>query len=525
MGGKDTGTSTAFELSAPGTFPITSEKVTLSFFAVQDPRVENIETTNWYTQYLEDKTNVHIEWELVPQAGVNEKRQLMLASGDYPDVLYGVSVTKEELSKHGAQGDFIAIGDLIDKHCVELKKIFAKYPGTKEAITAPDGNIYAMPYINQCYHCSMSQKMWINRFWLENLGLDMPTTTEEFYQVLKAFKEKDPNRNGKQDEIPLSGSINNWNALPYDFLMNAFIYNDGSIRLTLKNGKYDFAANKAEWREGLRYVRRLYKDGLLDPASFTQDQAQLQRLGMNPEVILGATGGGYSGSLIIRNDPAQRERLYTFVPPLKGPAGNRTTAYYPQDPAVSNFTVTKACQNPEVAIKWADLRYTYEEGTNLNYGERGVNWDWAEAGEVGLNGKPAVWKQLTPLVNPQSVTWYMWGIFNYDADWRFGLSVEKDADPYDPKNVELLLYLATSEHEKYKPKESPPNIWMTKDVSQEVAQLRTQISEYVSESAAQFIVGNKDIETGWEAYVKEFETLGLKRLLEIYQSEFDRQYK
>ena len=501
-GDKETDSLTKVTLSAPGQFPISSEKVTLSFFAVQDPRVENIETTNWYTQYLEKKTNVHIEWELVPEDGLDEKRQLMLASGDYPDVLYGASVTKEELSIYGAQGDFLAIGDLIDEHCVELKKIFERTPGTKEAITAPDGEIYAMPYISECYHCSMSMKMWINRFWLEDLELDIPTTTEEFYTVLKAFKEQDPNGNGKQDEIPLSGSVNNWNALPYDFLMNAFIYNDGKTRLTIENGNYDFAANKDEWREGLKYIHHLYEEGLIDPAAFTQDKAQLQRLAMNPEVILGASGGGYSGSIIVRNDPAERERLYAFVPPLKGPAGNQTTLYSPQDPVVNNFTVTKACEYPEVAIKWADLRYTYEEGTNLNYGEKGVNWDWAEPGDVGLDGEPAMWNLLKPLVNPQDVTWYMWGIFNYDNAWRFGRAVEKNADPYDPRQVELMLYNATKEHEKYKPKEILPNLWMSAEVSQELSQLRTQIQEYVSESTAQFIVGDKDIETGWESLYK-----------------------
>lgn len=74
------------------------------------------------------------------------------------------------------------------------------------AITAPDGNIYALPSINDCYHCSMAQKMWIYKPWLDKLGLDVPTTTDELYTVLKAFKDKDPNGNGKADEVPLTGA-------------------------------------------------------------------------------------------------------------------------------------------------------------------------------------------------------------------------------------------------------------------------------------------------------------------------------
>ncbi len=77
----------------------------------------------------------------------------------------------------------------------------------KDLITAPDGNIYALPQVNECYHCMYQQRMWIYKPWLDKLGLKMPTTTDEFYEVLKAFKTKDPNGNGKADEIPLSGSI------------------------------------------------------------------------------------------------------------------------------------------------------------------------------------------------------------------------------------------------------------------------------------------------------------------------------
>lgn len=96
----------------------------------------------------------------------------------------------------------------------------------KSSITAPDGNIYALPQINECYHCDNALKLWINKAWLDKLGLQLPTTTEEFYQVMKAFKEQDPNGNGKNDELPLTGSDEMWAGNVSAFLMNAFIVDD-----------------------------------------------------------------------------------------------------------------------------------------------------------------------------------------------------------------------------------------------------------------------------------------------------------
>jgi putative aldouronate transport system substrate-binding protein len=102
----------------------------------------------------------------------------------------------------------------------------------------------------------------------------MPTTTEEFYQVLKAFKERDPNGNGKADEIPYIGTNASLLNYPDAFLMNAFIYNNyfqNNFHLMINNGKVDAAFNKPEWKEGVKYINKLFKEGLMPLETFTQD--------------------------------------------------------------------------------------------------------------------------------------------------------------------------------------------------------------------------------------------------------------
>ena len=109
----------------------------------------------------------------------------------------------------------------LDTVSVGYKQAFEEIDGLKEYITTPDGNIYSLPNIDGSLHVQYNMKLWINTQWLDNLGLDMPTTTEEFYEVMKAFKEKDANGNGDpNDEIPLSTVTSGAGTQLDGFLMN-----------------------------------------------------------------------------------------------------------------------------------------------------------------------------------------------------------------------------------------------------------------------------------------------------------------
>jgi hypothetical protein len=124
-----------------------------------------------------------------------------------------------------------------------------------------------------------------------------PTTTDELYEVLKAFKEGDPNGNGIADEIPLLGATTGWNALPTNFLMNAFAYTRrgtyGGYLERASNG-VRFVANTPEWREGLRYIHRLYAEELIGRETFTQKNDQAKATIENPDTeMVGSFPAGW----------------------------------------------------------------------------------------------------------------------------------------------------------------------------------------------------------------------------------------
>jgi putative aldouronate transport system substrate-binding protein len=168
-----------------------------------------------------------------------------------------------------------------------------KTPALKTLNTAPDGNIYGLGAYTECFHCSYPNKMWINTEWLKKLNLEEPKTTEEFKQMLEAFKTQDPNGNGKADEVPLSGSTEDFGVRIIPYLMNSFVYDDDRNYLNLTpDGKVESAAIKPEWKEGLTYIKSLFDAGLIDPGAFTQNAEAFKKIGENADAeILGAGAG------------------------------------------------------------------------------------------------------------------------------------------------------------------------------------------------------------------------------------------
>ncbi|UUZ83872.1 extracellular solute-binding protein [Paenibacillus sp. P26] len=377
-----------------------SGPVTVTIFAPQDPNTDY--KTNKFTKLVEDKLGIRIEWTVTPYDAAKEKRRLSLSSGDYPDAFMTQTwvdeFTPSDLMKYGQQGVLVPLNKLIDQYAPTLKKNLETIPYEKAALTSPDGNIYGLSAINECYHCSFPSKMWINSAWLQKLGLSMPKTTDEFKKVLEAFKNQDPNGNGKKDEVPLSGANETYGTHVTAFLMNAFIYNDDSTYLRLNNGKLDVAAMQPEWKEGLKYIASLYKEGLIDQGAFTQNADAYKRLGNRTDVTLLGAGAGMHPAIFIDIGANPLQKNYDPVPPLTGPQGVQlaTTSQFIDG---FNFAITnKATPEKQIAlIKLADYLAS-EEGTTLaSMGEKGVNWNDAGPNDIGLDGKPA---KYVPIQRP-----------------------------------------------------------------------------------------------------------------------------
>lgn len=524
------------QVFANGAKETKEESNEMDFLTLEAVYIEDYDT-NAFTKLMEDRTGIHINWSTVPEQAEKEKLNLILASGDYPDVFFGCGFNDDMLTQYGSDEQLIIpLNDLIKNNMPNLKKLLDSTPGAWAAITSPDGKIYGLPSFNECYHCENSNKAWVYKPFLDKLGLDMPKTTEEFEEMLIAFRDNDPNGNGLQDEVPFSAATRNWHGTVDLFLMNSFIYTDINSYINasassqqgfyVDNDIIKTVVDTPEYHDGLRYLNRLYKEGLIFPGSFTQDGPQLvQLVEGSADPVVGVTVGGWGGTFSTFG--SDRYKNFRALEPLVGPNGEKNTPDYLQVPMVGRFVISTECDDPVAAVKWADYLYSMEGTLNAKNGIEGIGWRWAEEGELGLNGKPAIWKEIKAFndTDPQNDSFIEIGPRALTSEFRLGAATEQNVDLYSNDGLEKMLYEETLN--KYKPygrpeKTLPPIKFLPEEV-QEYSTIKTEYANFVRQSLVQFIVGDLDIEADWNNYTADLEKMNQQTLLDIYQKAYNRQ--
>ncbi len=520
-------------LTEPGTFPITEEPSEISLFTYGGAAEGDL-PNSWLTAFLQEKTNVSIDFHLTPTERFKEQMNLMIASGEFVDVIIAQGNSLTQLSRPEEmrliqQGILMPLDDLIETQSVWYKQRLDELPGFREAVTAPDGHIYDFGTVGGCFHCKYGQKMWINQTWLDRLGLEMPTNTDEFYQVMKAFKEQDANGNGDpNDEWPINtAKAGAWVQID-GFLMMPFQFSDVRQsqvrRLYVDDGTIKAAYMQPGYRDGLRYLKRMWDEGLIYPDSFTQDRNQSKRLNQSGEhAIFGAVPAMHHGYFSVGSGPEVRWREYSGVPPLDGPMG-RETPYYGYPFNTGTTFLTSQARLPEVAFRLIDWLYSDEGSTAGAYGQEGKSWRSPEPGELAVNGKPA---KIAPQAVPEDDPYYQnftWGnrssYYSFLHSWR---SSHQDYMVPGPGDSERFLYVFSEVYEPFGAalEKMMPPLWYSMDSISELSQIYATLDEFVYESAVAFITGTKDIETEWDDYQDELRAIGVERYLEITQEAYD----
>jgi putative aldouronate transport system substrate-binding protein len=506
-----------------------SGPVDVSVFAVQEMNIDL--ATNKFTKHVEEKFNIKFNFETVPGEGAKEKRQISLASGDYPDAYiltaYIDQFSQADLVKYGQQGVLVPLNDLIDQYAPNIKAALDSNADFKAFSTAPDGKIYGLPAYAQCFHCSYPNKMWLNTKWLEKVNLQMPKTTEDFKKVLEAFKTQDPNENGAKDEVPLSGSTEDFGVRVIPFLMNAFVYDDDRNHLNLTNGKVESAAVKEEWKQGLAYIKSLYDEGLIDPGAFTQNAEAYKKIGENGDAQILGVGAGMHPAIFVNIDVGNKNsKDYNPVPPLSGPNGVSFATHDGGGVAPgAKFAITnKASEEAKIAlIKLVDYMFTPLGQTNGASGMEGIDWRQPKAGEKAL-GDVAPMVAPIPAVEgeaPRNAGWSGMAHFYMPREYRD--SWVQGEDIYDSANYERRLHQATLLYQGKEPKDLFPiwALWIDPADIDEASILQTNIRTYIDQNSLQFVTGNKDLNKDWDAYVNGLKDLKLDRYLEILQKAYE----
>lgn len=492
-------------------FPIVDEEITLKFMAGQAPATN----PNWndvmiFNEY-EKMTNMHIEFEMVSHDALVEKRNLALGSGNLPDAFHSAGVTQNDFLRYGKQGIIIPLNDLIDEHAPNFKALMEKYPEIKEGVTMSNGDIYGFPQMSDPEFLSMrtGPKPFINKVWLDELGMDIPNTTEEYYQFLKAVKEEKPSK-GKVDEIPFGAP---YIGPFYQYLQGAFgVANKGSLGGLMdedpETGDYRFYPTSDQYKELLEYMHKLYSEELIEQNLYSIDHNQY---------IANSSEGRYGS--IVWYSPLQifGEELgseYANLPALEGPHGDKTWVNM-YDPVINPgaFVITSANEHPEATVRWIDHFYG-EEGLEMFFmGFEGETFEYDE------NGNPVYMDHILnskdDLTYAQEAAKYLtFPGGGFPSLITVDLFKGAESMPDELAGAELLA----------------PDIiedpWLTlKQTEEENEQLKgigEDIEKYVEEMRDKFIVGSEPL-SKWDDYVKTLEGMKIKEYMDIKINAIERQ--
>ena len=479
-------------------------------------------------QQLNEAAGINVEWENVTGDTMTERKNLIFAAGeDLPDAFMNAGLSDYELMNYGGQGMLIPLQDYITPEIMpNLCKVLEQRPNLLAQVTMPDGNIYSLPSGGEMGFTDDEGNVYligvnpqfnvINVDWLNKLGLQMPTTLDEYHDVLVAFKTLDPNGNGKADEIPLSFIFEDWTAgMTGLFAGFGFTdYNDmnglGAHRGVV-DGKVVYKAVSEQYRDAIAYFSDWYQEGLIDVEVFSQDSAKYISKGKNDEIILGS----YVWWEIPEVVGYDRADMYELMPLLAGPAGEPVMMLREESTVGRDqFSISSNCEDPVKLLSWVDMRYDPIIGMQCSYGPIGQFFE-AEPDENG------VYVNATPpegTTEGEMKTVMEWVGPSYTMAEYYGTVFYME-----PRAQERLDILENFYFAKYNPDPSYtyPNVTFTAEENELINEIYADIKNFTSEKTALWLT-NGNIAEEWDAYVALLESMGLNELLEVWQAACDR---
>lgn len=489
------------ETNAPETTPPTEEDKTITFplaepmdisvMTIMPSTYSIAENVAW--KALMARGNFNVELTEFNASEMKEKGSLVMASGEYPDILFKCGALN--INELGAEGILVPLEDLIREYAPNLTALLDENNGWAD-ILAPDGHIYSMPMVVPPRVFGSSNFVWwMNGGWLKNLGLEEPTNPEELYHVLKAFKEQDANGNGDpNDEIPVTFADGQFNRFLL-LLAEGSVYVDNYF--TVVDDELVFYPTTEHFKENyLAYLAKLYSEGILDNASFSQTLDQLK-------AIVGASDicGMHLNSSTSFVPEAQRMDTFALTPfdHEKYPLNTGIT--------IGGLAITDACEHPEIIIAWADYLYTEEGGRVVRLGVEGDSYT------VNADG---TWAWIPDKYTEPTYQCTLMG--SAQVPYRQPDLYNNSSDPV-ARHDAMEMY---GEDGLFSKGTVLPALILNEEENEVASVLLTDIRNYVDIYSAQVVSGEVDLEATWNEFQAKLEQMGVDELIKIYQAAYAR---
>ena len=455
---------------------------------------------------LSEHVGVDIEWQF-PTAGTDGAQafNLMLASDTLPDIFYWNVMRDAE--RYIDEGVIRDLTEYMPKYSPAYYKFIQSNEIYDKSMKTDSGKYYGYGFFredggwNDTY-----QGPVVRQDWLDELGLESPETISDWDNVLRAFNEK----YGAVLTFPwyrfkstgISGAFGAYGAIDFQLYID-------------DNGKVQLAQAQEEWKNYMAKLNEWWKTGLLDQDVMTTDDDIARTKALNGVVGLSYTSMGQLTNWISDANSAGTGAKWVGLQYPKGDDGTLSMVFggYGIGEGISVITTSCPDEKLEIAMRVLDYAYTDEGHLYWNFGTKGVTWDYDENGEVAYT--ELVTEDPDGLNN--AIAKYSGSVWSGSCIQATKLLYLKNSEESIKAN-DLWFYPNEEVTAKWK---LPNGITLTVEESNELDDLVSAISTYVSEKAVNYITGEESFD-GFNDYVAQLDKMGLQRVLEIYQGAYDR---
>jgi putative aldouronate transport system substrate-binding protein len=520
-------------INPKGKLPLSDGKTTLTVFVSSNsasPRVTSLSVTdNLFTQKVVKETGINLEIEyggLESQERIN----ILLNTGTYPDIVIS-NLSKNDLLYYASQGIFIPLNKYDPLSFPNIGDGFTRYPWVAQNLSDANGNLYSLPTVNECIQCVYSNgRFWFYNPWIRETGRKVPDTLDEYRDYLKFVKATDLNKNGRNDEIPLAfaaGDLNNVVA----FFANAYLPFAGTA---VENTNVVDQYRDPRFREALKFMNSLYKEGLILTDSFTMTGDQLRALITSETPVLGAAGTSWINAYAIPLTPRFPEWMMQM--PLAGPGGVRYAGNgAPWGQGYPRYMITDKCKNPELAIALYDYFLDFSVSLDSWAGPKGIGWADPDPGARSMAGTATYKKLLTEETVPINSYWgqaapsmtnanRMQQLADVENMAKYLTTGDTSLAPSMAANASFLDYMFITKAEEQVKWAKPDSIFLpplslSDADNARVSDINAVLNSYRNKALTEFITGITDInsDAAWNTYIAELDRLGAGELISIQQ--------
>lgn len=450
--------------------------------------------SNLFFARMQEKTGISFQFrQYTDYDRWKERKKDILEGADLPDVLFKAELSSAEVRDLYGAGHIIDLSPYLEQYAPDLWKLLEEHPEWKAAVTLPDGSIPALPAINRL---QSNDAMWINASWLKKLGLEAPKTAEELTEVLRVFRDRDPNGNYQQDEVPLT-FLSMWELR---FLGHAFGMTDNDYYVSARDGKVTSSLTSGENRAFLTWLHTLWEEGLLDSNGFSGVDS-LRKVTDDSKPM---TYGMLLSSTPLTILPEAALGQYTLLEPMTW-EGRQVYRDLFGDLTRGTFAITSSCREPEKLVAWVNTLYT-EEGSHLAfYGLEGEDYDWNEDG---------YWEWHEDMETVANITLPEHTIS--EGGTAPGISDSTFQMKYREENTRTMIEQLTR-LKQFSVIPYPPVTLSAEDEAR-VAAIQTELSSYAETAMARFVTGDTELnDETWADFCRTAEEKGLTEMIAIWQ--------